>query len=114
MSKKRSRKPKALDQVRTVIGVAWYRKEQWDRLLEISSDRDNLDDTYEEWKANAEASLPMLTQEGYVPRKIDVDVEELLRWCNSQKLPVDGDSRSRFTWEKLHEEVKTNSGMKTR
>ena len=35
------------------MGVAWYRRGQWDRLLEISSDRFELENTPEEWKAVA-------------------------------------------------------------
>jgi hypothetical protein len=31
------------------MGFAWYRKEQWDLLLAVSSDRDCLEQTYEEW-----------------------------------------------------------------
>jgi hypothetical protein len=32
----------------TAIGAAWYRREQWARLLEISTDREKLEDSYDE------------------------------------------------------------------
>ena len=32
---------------------------------------------------------------------VDVDVEELLRWCNEQQVELDGAARSRFTAEKV-------------
>jgi hypothetical protein len=108
MRTKKSREPKASDQRRSLLGVAWYRQEQWGRLLEISSDRDELENTYEGWEANAEASLPKLTGQGIVPLKIDIDVEELLLRCNSRKCPVDGDARSLFTAEKLREKIGKN------
>ena len=99
----KKRKRKANDTPGSHIGVAWYRREQWDRLLEISSDRDELEDTYDEWQAMAEANLRKLAQHGYVLHKVDIDVEELLRWCNSQNRSVDGGARSEFTVIKLRE-----------
>jgi hypothetical protein len=38
-----------------------------------------------------------------VLHKVDIDVEELLRWCNSQNRSVDGGARSEFTVIKLRE-----------
>ena len=91
------------------MGVAWYRPEQWERLLEISSDYQELEDTFEEWKVMAEKNLRKLSQHGYVIRKVDIDVEELLSWCNLNHRPVDGDSRTEFTVIKLREPDKKNS-----
>jgi len=31
------------------IGVGYYKYEQWNLLLESASDREDLEDTYEEW-----------------------------------------------------------------
>ncbi len=36
------------------VGIAWYRPEQWARLLEISEDRDDLETTWEEWRREVE------------------------------------------------------------
>jgi hypothetical protein len=85
------------------MGVAWYRRDQWDRLLEISSDRADLGDTYDEWKAVAEENLGNLAQHGYKLCKVEIDVEELLIWCNSQNHAVDGDARTEFTVLRLRE-----------
>ena len=103
MSKRRRRKHKDDDAVTTVLGVAWYRRQQWDRLREISADKDTLEETYDEWKANAESRIPDLERDGYVLHKVDIDVDELLRWCDSQGCPVDGEARSLFAAAKLRE-----------
>jgi len=100
---RRRRKQKVMDTGATVMGVAWYRPDQWDRLLEISSDRAELENTYDEWKAVAEENLVNLAQHGYKLRKVHIDVEELLVWCNSQNRSVDGDARTGFTVMKLRE-----------
>jgi len=105
MGKRKKRKGRSDEEVTEVVGVAWYTPEQWDRLREISSDADNLEDTYEEWKSSAENALITLSASGAIARKVAVDVEELLRWCNSKNRPVDGAARSEFAWEKLKEEL---------
>jgi len=103
MRKKKSREPETSDQKRTLLGVAWYRRGDWERLREISSDRGALEDSFEEWLANAEASLPKLARQGIEPVKIHIDIEELLRWCHSRKCPVDGEARALFAADKLRE-----------
>jgi hypothetical protein len=100
---RKRRRQKVRGTTKTVMGVAWYRREQWGRFLEISSDRAELEDTYDEWKAVAKENLGYLARHGYTFRKVEIDVEELLIWCNSQNRPVDGDARSEFTAVKLRE-----------
>ena len=100
---RKRRKQKTKDPGATVMGVAWYKRDQWDRLLEISSDRAELEDTYDEWKAMAEENLGNLAQHGYKLCKVEIDVEELLIWCNSQNRAVDGGARTEFTVMKLRE-----------
>jgi hypothetical protein len=105
MTKRKKRKGKADEEVTEVVGVAWYAPEQWERLREISADVHNLEDTYKEWKASAENALKTMSASGAVAYKVAVDVEELLKWCNSKNRPVDGAARSEFAWEKLMEEL---------
>lgn len=105
MSMKKSKKHSRLD---VVLGVAWYRPEQWNRLLEIAADRDGLEDTYEEWLRFAERSLPQLSRHGILPQKVDIDVEELLQWCNDQNCPVNASARVKFVAEKLVQQHKVD------
>ncbi len=44
----------------TEVGIAWYEAEQWSRLLEISADRDELEETYQEWVRDAERAIKEL------------------------------------------------------
>lgn len=85
------------------LGIAWYRPEQWQRLREISTDKDVVEETHAEWVQNAKRALKKLRRQGIEPVKVDVDVEELLRWCESQHIPVDGNARSTYVAEKLRE-----------
>lgn len=87
--------------VRQVIGFAWYKPGQWPRLREISEDRDKLEDTYEEWAQNAEAAIRNFRKAGFRPKKVHVDVEDLLQWCHQRGYPVNGESRATYAADRL-------------
>jgi hypothetical protein len=109
MSKKDERdnqKQEDHDSDTAILGFAWYSREQWNRLLEVSSDRDQLEDTYEEWKSTAEKRFDELARPDFPIQKVDIDVEELLSWCSSQDRPVDGEARAQFAAMKLREREK--------
>jgi len=90
-------------EIKTVMGCAWYRADQWDRLREISVDRDKLGETYAEWAANAEQSLRGMRKTGMLVEKVEVDVEELLAWCKVRQLDVDGRARAQYAAEMLRQ-----------
>jgi len=90
-------------EAKMVTGCAWYRAEQWDRLREISVDRDGLGETYEEWVANAEESLRKMRKVGIYAEKVEVDVEGLLAWCRAQDREVDGAARAGYAAEMLRQ-----------
>ncbi|MGO9275615.1 MAG: hypothetical protein ACLQOO_36155 [Terriglobia bacterium] len=83
-----------------IVGVGWYRPEQWQRLLEISSDRDQLEDTHEEWLENATRVFNRLKRLGGPVVKMDIDVEDMLAWCAKNGLAVNGESRAKYIVEK--------------
>jgi len=83
-----------------IVGVGWYRPEQWQRLLEISSDRDRLEGTHEEWLESARRVFNRLKREGLPVVKMEVDVEDMLAWCSKNGLAVNGESRAKYVTEK--------------
>ncbi|GMQ82617.1 MAG: hypothetical protein BMS9Abin05_2072 [Rhodothermia bacterium] len=90
-----------------IIGVAWYRLEQWTLLKSISVDSAELEDTYQEWIEAAEQSLKQIRETGINARKVDVDVDELSDWCRTEGRPVDGSARSQFVVHQMkHEDQK--------
>ncbi len=93
-----------------VIGAAWYRREQWIRLLEIASDRDALESTYEEWESDAEKALLDFAHRGVQVHKVDIDVDELISWCRANGRSVDAKARAAFTAEKLQERDRNRGG----
>jgi hypothetical protein len=86
-----------------VVDFAWYRPAQWQRVRDISSDADALEDTYEEWLRLAEQKLTELKAGGLRVEKVDVDSEQLILWCNERGLEINAQARSRYAAEKLRE-----------
>ncbi len=78
------------------LGIAWYRRDEWSRLLEISADR-------EEWLQNAETRLREMAEAGIDAVRIHISADELQDWCILQGCPVDGSARAFFTAEKLRQ-----------
>jgi len=86
-----------------IVGFAWYRPDQWQRVREISTDEDDLHDSYIEWLLSAEERLQELRSSGFRVEKVDVDSEALILWCNERGLEINGEARSRYVAERLSE-----------
>jgi hypothetical protein len=78
------------------VGIAWFDREQWHELCEVAADRSKLDDTYEEWEANARQALANLKSGGVNAEPLEVRVAELLQWCTERNLTVDSASRAEY------------------
>ena len=90
-------------QLKQVAGAAWYRREQWNRLLEVSADRDELEENYDDWLRTAEGTLKGLKQMGTALVKVDIDVNKLFAWCVVANRPVDGTARAEYVSKLLSE-----------
>ncbi len=79
-----------------ISGIAWYKREQWDRLRQISADVDTLERTFDEWEKGASNLLRALERAGQRVSQVMVDVDELVAWCAARGRSVDGSARSEF------------------
>ena len=79
------------------VSFAWYREDQWDRLLELASDRDQLEATFDEWRVFAEGHIDELRRRGVEVVKVEVDVEQLCEWCLRRGRPFDAAARSEYS-----------------
>ena len=87
-----------------LVGIAWYRSDQWQRLRELSVDTETLEQTHQAWLTMATKTLDDLQKAGLRVQKVDVDVEELVSWCQERELPVDAQARARFVTETLEQQ----------
>jgi hypothetical protein len=78
------------------IGLAWYTREGWERLRELAVDRAQLDDSFDDWERGAQAAIAELAAIGTVVRKVPIDVEALLAWCQAKDLPLNSAARAEY------------------
>lgn len=83
-----------------LVGIAVYRKEDWQRLLEISADKDKLEDTWKDWKHEYNKIKKNFKKMGIKSVDIVVDIDELISYCKKSGLRIDADARSRFAADK--------------
>ena len=79
-----------------VVGLAWFDRKQWQRLTEAVEDRNELDDTYEQWQQSALDAVQMIERQGQKVERVHVEVESLVSWCKEKGLPVNGKSRAEY------------------
>ncbi len=95
-ARKAARKAARREKNAPLVGLGWYSRQQWEALTRVVPDRSELDDTYEEWEAQATETLQMLAAQGVQAAKIDVDVEALVEWCQSEWRQPDREARADF------------------
>ena len=84
-----------------VLGVAWFRPDQWELLRSVSVDADVLESTHAEWEKLARRTIRDLAQQGILARRVDVEVERLQAWCAEQQRPLDASARAAYASERL-------------
>jgi hypothetical protein len=84
----------------SAVGVAWYRREDYDRLLTVFSDADKLAGTYDDWLAQATAFEERESKRGVRFIRVVIDPDEFPAWCKSQGLDVNAKARMRFASER--------------
>ena len=85
----------------TVIGIAWYRREDYSRLLEVFPDAQKLPEIYDDWLKGAELGERKLSSSGVRVIRIVVEPDEFTRWCQSAGCDLDANARTRFASERV-------------
>ncbi len=83
-----------------VLGIGFYRREQWQRLRDTALDSAVLEQTYDEWMDVLDSSIEKIRACGLEPELVEIDVDELLAYCTSHGLQNTGETRARFVSEK--------------
>jgi hypothetical protein len=79
-----------------VLGAAWYSEQDWTRMRLICSDPEEMDESYAVWRAAAEKAMEDLRRLGQVVEKVEIDVDEFVRWCRLHGRNTDRASRAEF------------------
>ncbi len=76
--------------------MAYYREQDYSRLLSIVSDREKMHNSWHEWHQEFLSVKRRLSQSGLIVQEYEVDLDELIRFCFQKGLPIDGNARSQF------------------
>jgi hypothetical protein len=68
--------------------------------LASAADRDQLEDTWEEWNAGAEKLIAGLEAKSILWIRVQLDVEEIKQFCEEQGVPNDGKARAALATRK--------------
>lgn len=91
--------------VTTVVGMGWYRPEDWERLLQVIPDRDRMYDSHAEWLAEAEQAERAVIAGGPRVKRVPVDPDELAGWCLIRGRAPNAEARAEFVTDKLRREA---------
>jgi hypothetical protein len=83
----------------SIVGVAWYKKEDYETLKRLFTDGENLPETYDEWLKKAEGRLDEFRRNGQAFQKVYIDPDTFPAWCASRGIDIDAKARTRFSAE---------------
>ena len=92
----------------TVIGIAWYREEDYERIMTLMADGASFPKTHASWRQKAVRMERELKRQGLRPVRVEVDPVAFERWCIEQGTLPDSQARNRFVEHELaRQPVKT-------
>ena len=83
------------------IAFCWYQPDEWLKIRKLAIDADAQDDSYEEWKSNANKAIDNIRATGHNVVKIAMKAEEFSDWCSKNNTENNADARSKFAAMKL-------------
>lgn len=78
------------------IKLAYYRKKDWKRFINIIDDKESMHDTWHDWHKAFEKTKTDLIIQGFNVIDVVVDLDELTQYCKQQGIKNDGRARSQF------------------
>ena len=83
----------------SVMGIAWYRREDYEKLKKLCADGDTFAPRYDDWLKSAENLVNKLRSEGRAYRKIYIDPDTFQAWCAQRGIEINSQARTRFSAE---------------
>jgi hypothetical protein len=78
------------------MGLVWYRREDYPRILEIMTDAELLPRRWEAWHKGAEKVEREAKRSGVIVIRAVIDPDEFPSWCAARDLNVDAKARTEF------------------
>jgi len=83
------------------VNLAYFRKKDWRKFLELIDDKDLMHDTWKDWHKSYLKAKQGLTEQGLIVNDFVVDLNELKKYCLTRGLKINGEARSKFVSNKF-------------
>jgi hypothetical protein len=87
------------DTPRRIVGLPWYRREDYPTIRQMMADPHVLAPAYDQWLAAAENNETVGQQAGLEMVRVMIAPDEFKVWCLAQGLEPDGAARARYARE---------------
>jgi hypothetical protein len=94
--KSQSQKDLAMAKV-SVVGVIWYRREDYSRVIDMCEDSNRLPVSYDQWLNIAERALKDYEEAGFFVIRAVIDPDTFPEWCYANGLNINSIARIEFT-----------------
>ena len=78
------------------VGIAWYAREYYGRILETMADSDQMPDTFDDWVARATEVEAQLKAHGFPVLHVALRPEAFLAWCRANAVSADANARCQY------------------
>ncbi len=78
------------------LKLAYYRKNDWDKLMNSIVDRESMHDTWEDWNKAFSKMKKSLKHQGFVVHEVTIDIDDLNKFCKKKGLKNNGKTRSNY------------------
>lgn len=82
------------------IRLAYYRKKDWKRFIKKIEDRESMHNNWNEWHKAFLKTKEKLISQGFDVTDIEIDLNELINYCEMRGIKNDGKARSQFVQAK--------------
>jgi hypothetical protein len=87
------------DATARIIGIPWYRREDYAAVRSAMADRHVLASSYDQWLAAAQNNESVAQQAGLRVVRAVIEPEAFARWCAEKNLSLNGQARTQFAQE---------------
>ena len=88
------------------VGIPWYYRQEYRRILDIMEDADKLPATYDRWIKSAETVERDLKSKGHIVVRAIINPDEFAAWCRSRGLNINANARMQWGNEAAMRHVK--------
>jgi len=78
------------------VGIPWYRRDQYTRILRIMTDRDRLPAAFDAWEERAKQAEAHIKAAGKPCHRVYIDPDKFSAWCVIRGLNVDAEARMKL------------------